>query len=365
MQTTDAAFKAGDYDEAVKQFTDGIELDPTNHVLYSNRSGAYAAKADFKAALMDANKCIDLNKEWAKGHSRRGAAYVGLKNWPSAQAAYEKGIELDPASQVMKDELEKVKIRRNPGQNYNPAQNYAYQQAAAQATTGSAANGPATKGLAPIASLGAVLAGAFYTVPVLGAARAMLCYRMSVGFILLLFLANLYNAFPLKMATITDPKFKGSQESQAFFLCIFMLMSPPMPFALMPFLAPAFLNVCHTYGTQLAKLPGFISSRAAYMTTAEGTFQVQAFGAVSEVIVTFMTPMLIAVQGLRAAILSFFFFQYVSRRYKSNPQTVQTLRLFVERVDSLFAYRFVPGGVRAMYEKVKGLIGSLATRFGN
>ena len=75
-----AAFKAGNFDEAIAEFTKAVEADPTNHVLYSNRSGAHAAKADFKAALLDANKCIDLKADWAKGHSRRGAAYFGLKN---------------------------------------------------------------------------------------------------------------------------------------------------------------------------------------------------------------------------------------------------------------------------------------------
>merc|ERR1719409_2539049 len=109
-----AAFKAGNFDEAIEHFGKAIEADPTNHVLYSNRSGAHAAKGSFTDALLDANKCIDLKSDWAKGHSRRGAAYFGLKNWIQAQASYEKGLELDPASAVMKSELEQVKLHRNP-----------------------------------------------------------------------------------------------------------------------------------------------------------------------------------------------------------------------------------------------------------
>lgn len=35
-----AAFSAGQYDEAVKFFTSAIEVQPENHVLYSNRSAA-------------------------------------------------------------------------------------------------------------------------------------------------------------------------------------------------------------------------------------------------------------------------------------------------------------------------------------
>ena len=52
------AFKAGNFDEAIKQFTLAIQADDTNHVLYSNRSGAYASKEDYKAALSDANQCV-------------------------------------------------------------------------------------------------------------------------------------------------------------------------------------------------------------------------------------------------------------------------------------------------------------------
>ena len=109
-----AAFKSGDYAEAVTQFTLAIEADPTP-VLYSNRSAAYAKQEKYKEALLDANKCIDLKPDWAKGHSRRGAAYVGLKNWRAAIAAYEAGLELDPASATIKEELALLQAKLGGG----------------------------------------------------------------------------------------------------------------------------------------------------------------------------------------------------------------------------------------------------------
>lgn len=36
-----AAFSAGQYDEAIKYFTEAIGVDPSNHVLFSNRSASY------------------------------------------------------------------------------------------------------------------------------------------------------------------------------------------------------------------------------------------------------------------------------------------------------------------------------------
>ncbi|KAI5303054.1 Hsp90 cochaperone [Ascosphaera atra] len=74
------AFAAKDFDTAVAKFTQAIELDPTNHVLYSNRSGAYASQKDFYSALRDAEKTIELKPDWPKGWGRKGAACHGVGN---------------------------------------------------------------------------------------------------------------------------------------------------------------------------------------------------------------------------------------------------------------------------------------------
>jgi stress-induced-phosphoprotein 1 len=50
------AFAAKEYDKAIDLFSRGIELDPQNHVLYSNRSAAYGGKKDWTAALEDAEQ---------------------------------------------------------------------------------------------------------------------------------------------------------------------------------------------------------------------------------------------------------------------------------------------------------------------
>ena len=60
-----------------EKFSQAIDIEPQNHVLYSNRSGAYASKKDFHKALDDANKTTDLKPDWAKGWGRKGAALHG------------------------------------------------------------------------------------------------------------------------------------------------------------------------------------------------------------------------------------------------------------------------------------------------
>jgi len=59
------------------KFSQAIELEPTNHVLYSNRSGAYASQKNFDKALEDATKTTELKPDWAKGWGRKGAALHG------------------------------------------------------------------------------------------------------------------------------------------------------------------------------------------------------------------------------------------------------------------------------------------------
>jgi stress-induced-phosphoprotein 1 len=80
-----AAFSAGDNAEAVKCFTRAIELDANDHVFFSNRSAAYAAMGDYEAALRDAEACVSLAPQWAKGYSRQGLALFNLKKYEDAK----------------------------------------------------------------------------------------------------------------------------------------------------------------------------------------------------------------------------------------------------------------------------------------
>ncbi|CAL5222224.1 g4557 [Coccomyxa viridis] len=104
-----AAFAAGNHEEAIKHFTEGIAVDPSNHVLYSNRSASYASLQQYEEALTDAEKVVELKPDWPKGYSRLGAAAIGLGDTEQAKAAYEKGLEVDPANEGFKTELENLK----------------------------------------------------------------------------------------------------------------------------------------------------------------------------------------------------------------------------------------------------------------
>ncbi|OMP02194.1 Tetratricopeptide TPR-1 [Corchorus capsularis] len=100
-----AAFSSGDFNTAIKHFTEAINLAPTNHVLYSNRSAAYASLHQYDAALSDAKKTVELKPDWSKGYSRLGAAHIGLHQYQDAISAYKKGLEIDPNNEPLKSGL--------------------------------------------------------------------------------------------------------------------------------------------------------------------------------------------------------------------------------------------------------------------
>jgi len=116
------AFSAGRFDEAVGHFSDAIALAPSNHVLFSNRSAAFASLHRYADALTDAEKTVELKPDWAKGYSRLGAAHLGLGDAPAAIAAYEKGLELDPSNEALKGGLADARraARASAGQAASP-----------------------------------------------------------------------------------------------------------------------------------------------------------------------------------------------------------------------------------------------------
>ena len=60
------AVEAGLFAEAVKCYTEALDIDPSGPLQYNNRSVAYIRLHDYKAALADAEKVIELRPGWAK-----------------------------------------------------------------------------------------------------------------------------------------------------------------------------------------------------------------------------------------------------------------------------------------------------------
>lgn len=104
-----AAFAAKHFDAAIEAFTKAIEASETpNHVLYSNRSAAYASLRNFDKALEDANECVKINPLWAKGWGRKGAALFGQGDLVGAKDAYTTAVEKEPTNTMAINGLKSV-----------------------------------------------------------------------------------------------------------------------------------------------------------------------------------------------------------------------------------------------------------------
>jgi histone-lysine N-methyltransferase SETD3 len=102
------AFQAGDYTEALDLYSKAIAEDEKNHALYSNRSATYVALKRYPEALADAEQCVKLAPEWARGWQRKGDALEALLRYPEAYEAYRKGLELDAGDKNLKEAVEKM-----------------------------------------------------------------------------------------------------------------------------------------------------------------------------------------------------------------------------------------------------------------
>ncbi|KAF2111014.1 heat shock protein-like protein STI1 [Lophiotrema nucula] len=102
-------FAAKKFAESIEKFSEAIELDPSNHVLYSNRSGAYASLKDYEHALEDANKVTEIKPDWSKGWGRKGTALHGGGDLVGAVDAFEEALKLDGNNAQAKSGLDSVK----------------------------------------------------------------------------------------------------------------------------------------------------------------------------------------------------------------------------------------------------------------
>lgn len=72
------AMKAGQLVEAVKFYTDAINLHPDNHILYSNRCAAFMKQEKFNEAVEDANTTVRIKPDWAKVTTTVVGQYISI-----------------------------------------------------------------------------------------------------------------------------------------------------------------------------------------------------------------------------------------------------------------------------------------------
>lgn len=96
-----AHFAARKWPAALAAFSEAIALDPSNHVLFSNRCACLLEIGNLPAAEEDARRCIAANPAWAKGQYRLACVLEARGDAAGALAAVTEGLRLDPSSSDM------------------------------------------------------------------------------------------------------------------------------------------------------------------------------------------------------------------------------------------------------------------------
>eukprot|EP00092_Neocalanus_flemingeri_P016202 GFUD01017536.1.p1 GENE.GFUD01017536.1~~GFUD01017536.1.p1 ORF type:complete len:414 (+),score=120.53 GFUD01017536.1:205-1446(+) len=115
------AFKAGDFQNALRDYTEALSLDPLlksmNSKLYFNRATVYTKLGDLQKCLEDCTAALENDPNYLKALLRRAKTYMELKDFENSIQDYEKAHINDPQNIEIKRlrkeaKLEKKKLTR-------------------------------------------------------------------------------------------------------------------------------------------------------------------------------------------------------------------------------------------------------------
>eukprot|EP00307_Rebecca_sp_RCC1486_P011985 CAMPEP_0119410982 /NCGR_PEP_ID=MMETSP1335-20130426/3849_1 /TAXON_ID=259385 /ORGANISM="Chrysoculter rhomboideus, Strain RCC1486" /LENGTH=359 /DNA_ID=CAMNT_0007435589 /DNA_START=1 /DNA_END=1080 /DNA_ORIENTATION=+ len=339
------AFKDKRFTEAVDHFTQAIAMNAESHVLYSNRSGAYASLAKWREALEDAEACIRLKTDWAKGYSRKGAALEGLGDVAGAKQAYEAGLAVDKENATLQAALSSLLSKGT----HKPA----------------AGSSPVVSKLMMWFNYVIVACSVTYMLPLMPPRIAFYSYRVA----LLASAVKHGRALLAKHGGLSFALFKKAKELlnddnwHYVALCMMFILWKPVPFAIVPMAAYAVGTILPTVDRSMVdRLPssmqGFARPKLEFMLSHEGQQAICAFASTAEVMIV---PMLFIglLQGLRNVVILIMYCHFLSWRYNANAWTKQAVWALSENLGNLAHHRYAPRLLGILFDKCKQLIVAL------
>lgn len=98
-------YKAQNYQSALKLYTEAIQYCPESAPYYGNRSACYMMLCNYKDALADARRSVQLDEKFEKGYVRLTKCCIILGDFVGAEQVIKKFAEIDPKSTALKGEV--------------------------------------------------------------------------------------------------------------------------------------------------------------------------------------------------------------------------------------------------------------------
>ena len=166
------------------------------------------------------------------------------------------------------------------------------------------------------------------------------------------------------MATLRDEGFVQSLELQLLSLSLVLAVSTPISFALLAPSCYAAHNAARLLkSTVVVRLPSAARDRLLWLVTDAGTANTLALAAIAEVLVALSAPLLLLTLGARTLVPLFLIARFICRRYKSSQYTRMAVDHMDTQMSGLFDHKWCPFMVKALWQRVRGLLVKLASRF--
>jgi Tfp pilus assembly protein PilF len=105
-----ALFNESKYDEAIKEYTKAIVIDPGYTDAYIHRGSVYVIKTQYDLAIDDCSKAITLDPKNAYAYCTRGIAYKSRAQNDLAIADFKKVVELSTDPEVVRNAKKNISI---------------------------------------------------------------------------------------------------------------------------------------------------------------------------------------------------------------------------------------------------------------
>ena len=90
----------GNFNGAIKLYSEALEINPNYFEAYTNRGNAYGKLRQYEPALQDFNKSIGINPNYEWAYCNRGVVYYDLGQFERAIEDYTQAIKINPNDEL-------------------------------------------------------------------------------------------------------------------------------------------------------------------------------------------------------------------------------------------------------------------------